>query len=215
MGQYSNFISDELMNAKEFILIDDDDNYGGEEITGEEIVNIVKPNETDLEEELILQSKISISEAGQIEFNRNQNKFTKFQCGKTDTHERAYKIKNLLKDLPTYKILNNRQVNRIDSALCPSCEKKEEDWEHVWTCECNISTIRKIIEEAVYDYELLLKKEERLEEVAIIQEYNFNFISILYEKSLILIDRTREWELLRGIYNNRFNRISRKKKYKQ
>ncbi|GBC05166.1 hypothetical protein RclHR1_06070002 [Rhizophagus clarus] len=65
MGQYSNFISDELMNAKEFILIDDDDNYGGEEITGEEIVNIVKPNETDLEEELILQSKISISEAGQ------------------------------------------------------------------------------------------------------------------------------------------------------
>ena len=28
LDQYSNFISGELMSAKEFILIDDDDNYG-------------------------------------------------------------------------------------------------------------------------------------------------------------------------------------------
>jgi hypothetical protein len=64
LDQYNNFISDELMSAKEFILIDDDNNYGGEEITDEEIVNMIKPNEMDLEEEeLILQPKISTSEA--------------------------------------------------------------------------------------------------------------------------------------------------------
>ncbi|GBB85697.1 hypothetical protein RclHR1_12190001 [Rhizophagus clarus] len=91
------------------------------------------------------------------------------------------------------------------------CGKAEEDWEHIWICESNEYMIRQIIEEAIYDYEILLKEEERLDEVAIIQGYNFNFISILYEKSLILTDHTREWELLRGIYNNRFNRILKKK----
>ena len=41
---YCNFISVELMSAKEFILIDDDDNYGGEEFTDKEIVQILKKN---------------------------------------------------------------------------------------------------------------------------------------------------------------------------
>ncbi|PKC67221.1 hypothetical protein RhiirA1_458727 [Rhizophagus irregularis] len=40
--QYSNFISGGLISAKKFILIDNDNNYGGEEITDEEIVNTVK-----------------------------------------------------------------------------------------------------------------------------------------------------------------------------
>ncbi|PKY58465.1 hypothetical protein RhiirA4_480399 [Rhizophagus irregularis] len=63
LDQYSNFISSGLMSAKKFILIDDNNNYGGEEIIDEEIVNMVKLNETDLKEkELILQLKISTSE---------------------------------------------------------------------------------------------------------------------------------------------------------
>lgn len=35
-------------------------------------------------------------------------------------------------------------------------------------------------------------------------------MTILYEKSRVLVNYTREWELLRGIYNNKFNEISRK-----
>ncbi|GES91877.1 tigger transposable element-derived protein 6-like [Rhizophagus clarus] len=59
-NQYSNFTLGELMSAEEFILIDDDNNYGEEEITDKEIVNIIKSNETDLAEEKInLQPKIS------------------------------------------------------------------------------------------------------------------------------------------------------------
>ncbi|GBB97520.1 hypothetical protein RclHR1_00030077 [Rhizophagus clarus] len=62
-NQYSNFTLGELMSAEEFILIDDDNNYGEEEITDEEIVNIIKSNETDLtKEEINLQPKISTSE---------------------------------------------------------------------------------------------------------------------------------------------------------
>src|SRR5688572_12207716 len=65
LDQYENLTSDEVINAKEFILIDDDDNYGeGEIITDEEIVNMLKSNEMDLEEEeLILEPKIPTSEA--------------------------------------------------------------------------------------------------------------------------------------------------------
>ena len=52
------------MSAEEFILIDDDNNYGEEEITDEEIVNMLKPDEMNLaEEEIIFQPKISTSEA--------------------------------------------------------------------------------------------------------------------------------------------------------
>ena len=52
------------MNAKEFILIIDNNNYGKKEISDEDIVNMVKSNEMVLiEEELILQLKISTSEA--------------------------------------------------------------------------------------------------------------------------------------------------------
>jgi hypothetical protein len=64
LDQYSKLASDQLMSAEEFILIDDDDNYGEVEITDEEIVNMVKSNEIDLrEEELISQLKISTLEA--------------------------------------------------------------------------------------------------------------------------------------------------------
>ncbi|GBB96268.1 hypothetical protein RclHR1_02710027 [Rhizophagus clarus] len=63
-NQYSNFTLSELMSTEEFILINDDNNYEEEEITDEEIVNIIKSNKTDLaEKEINLQPKISTSEA--------------------------------------------------------------------------------------------------------------------------------------------------------
>jgi len=63
LDQYGDFTFGELMNAEEFILIDDNDNYGEEEISDEDIVNMLKSNELDpIEEELILRPKISTSE---------------------------------------------------------------------------------------------------------------------------------------------------------
>ena len=61
LDQYNNFTSGELISAKEFILIDDDDNYGEEEITDEEIIKMVKPNEEEIEDDSIPQPKISTS----------------------------------------------------------------------------------------------------------------------------------------------------------
>ena len=58
LDQYNNFNSNKFISAKEFILIDDDDNYG-EEITDEDIIKLVKSSEPEIEDELIPQPKIS------------------------------------------------------------------------------------------------------------------------------------------------------------
>ncbi|POG73699.1 hypothetical protein GLOIN_2v1476761 [Rhizophagus irregularis DAOM 181602=DAOM 197198] len=86
-------------------------------------------------------------------FVSNLNKYSKRQTSDHNSYERAYKIKNLLKALPTY-------ANMIDNDICIRCEKEVEDWDHIWICEA------------------------------------IEF---------------REWELLRGVYNNRFNKITNDK----
>ncbi|GBC10080.1 hypothetical protein RclHR1_09320001 [Rhizophagus clarus] len=53
-----------------------------------------------------------------LKFINNRNKYIKLQCGRSDTYKRAYKIKNLLKELLTYKLLNERKTPGIDSNLC-------------------------------------------------------------------------------------------------
>lgn len=54
-----------------------------------------------------------------LEFISNRNKFIFWQCSEEDTKERSYKIKNLLKELPTYEVLYKREVNEITSETCP------------------------------------------------------------------------------------------------
>jgi hypothetical protein len=63
----------------------------------------------------------------------NRNKFSFWQCGIEDTHEWSYKIKNLIKELPTYSILFKWNVDIIEDPKCPKCKK--EDWNHIWICE--------------------------------------------------------------------------------
>lgn len=49
-----------------------------------------------------------------------------------DCYERAYKVKNLLRLLPTYSLLYERETNKIESSLCIRCEEEIETWDHVW-----------------------------------------------------------------------------------
>jgi hypothetical protein len=73
--------------------------------------------------------------------------------------ERAYKIKNLIKELPTYDILFKRQVEGINSDICIRCTEQVENWEHVWICEYNDMSVREVIESAVWkSEEYLLRK---------------------------------------------------------
>lgn len=112
LDQYSNFTSGELMSAKEFILIDDDNNYGGEEFTDEEIVNMVKPNETDLgDEELILQPKISTSKA-----LASLDKILSFLDNPPDTFIMELSTRNLLYNLKKQIVLFDKN-SRVQSVL--------------------------------------------------------------------------------------------------
>ncbi|EXX55428.1 hypothetical protein RirG_225510 [Rhizophagus irregularis DAOM 197198w] len=81
-----------------------------------------------------------------LEFISNRVKFSQRQCGDKDTIERSYRIKNLLKELPTYNILFKRNTNKIDTDKCKRCgEIFTEDWEHIWICEDNDISIDEII----------------------------------------------------------------------
>ncbi|RGB28858.1 hypothetical protein C1646_767297 [Rhizophagus diaphanus] len=73
----------------------------------------------------------------------NLNNYSKQQTNDHDSLDRAYKVKNLLKDLPIYAKLFKRGVNMKDSEICIRCEKEAEDWDHVWTCEANDILIEK------------------------------------------------------------------------
>ncbi|PKC02642.1 hypothetical protein RhiirA5_424938 [Rhizophagus irregularis] len=92
--------------------------------------------------------------------------------------ERAYKIKNLLKTLSTYDTLFKRKVNMIDSDICARCEKEVKSWWHILKCECSEVTIRELILNAIVSF-----------------EENFIIKGMKYKR------RTREWELLRGVFN--------------
>ena len=77
----------------------------------------------------------------------NRNNYGTREVDDADVWERSYKVKNLLKELPTYKILYNREVNKIDTDQCIRCNKEIEDWDHIWTCEANSMTIKEAIEQ--------------------------------------------------------------------
>jgi hypothetical protein len=124
-----------------------------------------------------------------LNFISNKNKFSFWQCSIEDTRERSYKIKNLLKELPTYSILYERGVNGIENEICPRCEMMKEDWEHIWICEKNSKKIRDIIEWAIEEYEKRLEEERRTDEMRILREI---FIKVLQEKSEVLTGYTKE-----------------------
>jgi hypothetical protein len=142
-------------------------------------------------------------------------KFSQRQCGDKDTIERSYRIKNLLKEQPTYKTLYRRNTNKIDTDKCIRCGKIEiEDWEHIWICEDNEFSIDDIIRESPYKFEQILNDSNQSEELEILRNYNCEFINIIESPSRILLGKSRKWELIRGIYNAKFNDLSKEKKVK-
>ncbi|POG77725.1 uncharacterized protein OCT59_007051 [Rhizophagus irregularis] len=99
--------------------------------------------------------------------------------------------------------------------MCPRCNSEVEDWYHIWKCERNEVNIDEILYEAIAEYEEILILEERKEDLDILRDININFYEIMMQKSDILIGYNRIWELLRGVYNRKFNEISKKKRIQE
>ncbi|PKY55136.1 hypothetical protein RhiirA4_474398 [Rhizophagus irregularis] len=102
----------------------------------------------------------------------------------------------------------------ITNANCRRCGKEEESWEHIWNCENNESSIKEVAEQSIYKYEKYLEEHDRSEDIAILRNFNFDFINILEQPSIVLLGKSRIWELLRGIFNNNFNNLTNKKEEK-
>ncbi|PKK61632.1 hypothetical protein RhiirC2_791518 [Rhizophagus irregularis] len=139
----------------------------------------------------------------------NRINFSQRQCGDKDTIDRSYRIKNILKERPTYKTLYKRNTNKIDTPKCIRCGNKEdEDWEHIWICEDNEFSIDEIIQESPYRLEKKLATLNKDKEIKILRDHLCNFLTIIESPSVILRGKNRKWELIRGIYNNKFNELS-------
>jgi hypothetical protein len=120
-----------------------------------------------------------------LKFISNRINFSSRQCGDKDTKNRSYRIKNMLKELPTYSTLYKRNTNKIVASKCIRCEK-EEDWEHVWICEDNEFSIDEIIQESPYKFELELKAQDKDKDIEILRNYLCDFITLLESPSVIL-----------------------------
>jgi hypothetical protein len=98
---------------------------------------------------------------------------------------------------------------------CLRCgEKEEETWEHVWICEDNEASIDEIVQESPYKFETTLKKQDKNQEIKILRDILCQFLTILESPSVILRGKSRKWELIRGIFNDNFNNISKNKEDK-
>ncbi|RGB41190.1 hypothetical protein C1646_752452 [Rhizophagus diaphanus] len=111
-------------------------------------------------------------------------------------------------------ILYQRGVNEIVDAMCPRCNNEIEDWYHVWKCERNEVELEEILYEAIAEYEEILMSDDKKEEVEILRNIKINFYEIMLTQSDILLGYSRIWELLRGVYNEKFDETSKKKEYK-
>ncbi|GET57754.1 hypothetical protein GLOIN_2v1771092 [Rhizophagus irregularis DAOM 181602=DAOM 197198] len=81
-----------------------------------------------------------------LEFVSNRINFTQRQCSNKDTKERSYRIKNLLKEQPTYKILYKRNTNKIENEICIRCGKnEEEDWNIFGSAKITNSRLMKFL----------------------------------------------------------------------
>lgn len=59
-------------------------------------------------------------------------------------------------------------------------------------------------------------KENNEKNVELLREFNFDFIRIIEQPSVIILrGKSRAWELVRGVYNSNFNKLSNKKESKK
>ncbi|PKB92399.1 hypothetical protein RhiirA5_444837, partial [Rhizophagus irregularis] len=145
-----------------------------------------------------------------LEFISNRTTFTKRQCSSEDTKERSYQIKNLLKDLPTYDTLCKRDVDVLENNKCIRCDENEiETWDHIWICNDNEANLDEILRESISKFEEHLNKNGRSEEIIILRNHNINIVTILEERSNILLGKSQIWEMLRGVFNDRFNHLTK------
>ena len=81
------------------------------------------------------------------------------ETDEVDSQVRSFIIKNYLENLPTLERLNERYGKIYTSDKCMRCDRMIENWQHIWICKKNDTTLRKLVEEAA----IKIWKKERKE----------------------------------------------------
>ncbi|GBC28562.2 hypothetical protein GLOIN_2v1805149 [Rhizophagus irregularis DAOM 181602=DAOM 197198] len=133
-----------------------------------------------------------------------------------DNALRSYKIKNLLKILPTYTILFERNCGHILTDVCLRCESEVEDWEHIWICDDNDKSEYEILLDTLITTEEKLKDldKEKYKSVRILAKEMVNFLNTP-SNILIIGNQLRIRELTRGIFNNELYKLCNSKQERQ
>ncbi|UZO20642.1 uncharacterized protein OCT59_013065 [Rhizophagus irregularis] len=135
-----------------------------------------------------------------LEFVSNRINFSQRQCNDKDTKERSYRIKNLLKEQPTYNVLYKRNTNKMENDWCKRCGKEaKEDWEHTNSRKLIILRGKsKIWVRGVYNEKFNSLTNKKEEKVLIKKLWNFTYDEI---KKRIWIPRCEEIKRLEDKVN--------------
>ncbi|PKC56954.1 hypothetical protein RhiirA1_473237 [Rhizophagus irregularis] len=152
-----------------------------------------------------------------LEFISNRTEFLKRQCGNKNTYKRSYRIKNLLKEQPTYEILLQRNTNQIEDNKCIRCNENEiESWEHIWICKDNESNLNEILYESINCFEQQLKNVNQEKDIEVLRNFSIEFLNILENKRRGNINKTiMEIHLQRDQKSNMDSKMRRNQKVKR
>jgi hypothetical protein len=129
-----------------------------------------------------------------------------FHTSDKDNIIRSYKIKNLIKEQPTYGVLYERRVNTIDNPYCMRCYNRitqtyeEESWEHVWICNENEFNEVDILYNTLEELENGFKNDDQ-ESYKKLRNMNLDIIKFLTEESKIFKGFMKIREVTRGLVN--------------
>ncbi|PKY33618.1 hypothetical protein RhiirB3_452668 [Rhizophagus irregularis] len=138
----------------------------------------------------------------------------KFTSG-DDNALRSYKIKNLLKILPTYTILFERNCGHILTDVCLRCESEVEDWEHIWICDDNDKSEYEILLDTFITTEEKLKDLDKEKYKSRERNGKFFKYSIQYINNRKSITNYGIRELTKGIFNNELYKLCNSKQERQ
>ncbi|PKY25506.1 hypothetical protein RhiirB3_388813 [Rhizophagus irregularis] len=170
-------------------------------------------------ENFLENNEISLTDADENSYNKIKDiraEMRKMLKDKAVVNKIKHSFKILDEALLTNEynlIWNNRIITGGYRAwYTPKCircgNKEDEDWEHIWICEDNEFSIDEIIQESPYHLEKELATLNKDKEIKILRDHLCNFLTIIESPSVILRGKNRKWELIRGIYNNKFNELS-------
>jgi len=132
------------------------------------------------------------------------------ETDESDSHIRSFIIKNYLKSLPTLAKLNERYGKLYTSDQCMRCDRSIENWQHIWICDKNDTTIGELIEDAAINIWKIERKEittsEKMELEKMIKEGLLSNSNQENEPNVIMI--------LRGLVPKELSNKKIIKKYK-